>query len=327
VSFEVPGEAGARFAGEAGRLRAAVGAAVVPLALVGSLLAAAQWIAGGVEPAAVVFPLTLANIALVALLERALPYRGDWLHSDGELLTDALYWPASFVVLGLSGPAVATLAVVVGGWLSASAGVGLWPHAWPLAAQVVLACVVAEFFDYWAHRAMHHFDLLWRLHATHHSARRVYWVNGLRIHPVEMLFRFGLVGVLPLAVLGAGAPVLALAAVATGSAGMFQHANIDMRLGPLSWIFAIGDLHRWHHSRDREQAYSNFGNNFIFWDAVFGTRHLPEHCRAPFAVGIDGLDAFPRRFFAQWIAPLQWSRIESESATALARAQSRRGLQ
>ena len=314
MTVDAAREGDARSTGaDAGRLGAVVAAAVVPLALVASLLVAAQLMAAGIEPAGVVFPLTLANIALVALLERALPYRRDWLHSDGELWTDSLYWPSSFVVLALAAPAVASLAIVVGGWISANGAVGLWPHAWPLFAQVALACVVAEFFDYWAHRAMHRSDFLWRMHATHHSARRVYWVNGLRIHPVEMLFRFGLVGVLPMAVLGAGEPVLALTAVATGSAGMFQHANIDMRLGPLNWVFAIGDLHRWHHSRDRAEADSNYGNNFIFWDAVFGTRHLPAHCRAPFAVGIEGLDAFPRRLLAQWIAPLRWSQIEIES--------------
>lgn len=30
------------------------------------------------------------------------------------------------------------------------------------------------------------------------------------------------------------------------------------------------------------------GNNFIFWDAVFGTRYLPRPLRAPAVLGFDG---------------------------------------
>ena len=96
-------------------------------------------------------------------------------------------------------------------------------------------------------------------------------------------------------------------------ADSFQHANINLRLGPLSWIYSIGDVHRWHHSRDRLEADSNYGNVYIFWDAVFGTRYLPADREAPTAVGIDGLDAFPRGFFAQWASPFRWRRIERES--------------
>jgi sterol desaturase/sphingolipid hydroxylase (fatty acid hydroxylase superfamily) len=177
-----------------------------------------------------------------------------------------------------------------------------------------LASVVREFFDYWGHRAMHHFDVLWRLHATHHSAQRLYFLNGLRAHPGEIAFRFGILGVLPLALLGVGETVLVLTTVAALAADVYQHANIAFRLGPLSWLYSIGDAHRWHHSRERVEADSNYGNVYLFWDAVFGTRHLPADRQPPTEVGIEGFDAFPRRFFAQWLSPFRWSAIERESA-------------
>jgi len=88
-------------------------------------------------------------------------------------------------------------------------------------AQVLLASVVREFFDYWAHRSMHEFDWLWRLHATHHSAPRVHWLNATRAHPGEIAFRFCFVWVLPLAVLGVPPKVLALATVAAVVADAF----------------------------------------------------------------------------------------------------------
>ena len=59
----------------------------------------------------------------------------------------------------------------------------------------------------------------------------------------------------------------------------------------LSWIFSIGELHRWHHSAERHEADLNYGDTFIFWDAVFGTRFLPRGVEAPSDVGIRGLEA------------------------------------
>jgi sterol desaturase/sphingolipid hydroxylase (fatty acid hydroxylase superfamily) len=251
---------------------------------------------------------SFVTVAVVVLLEHVLPYRREWNRSHGDVAADATYLPLTVGVNALIEPGAAFIGVLIGGWLSQVLGTGLWPSAWPLLAQLALACVIAELFDYWAHRVMHENELLWRLHATHHSAPRLYWLNATRSHPGEMVFR-GAVNILPLAVLGAGIEVFALIGVVNIVAGLFQHANIDFTLGPLSWIFSIGELHRWHHSRRIDEANTNYGNNFIFWDAVFGTRYLPAGRAAPERVGIEGLDAFPRTVLGQIVAPLRWSRI------------------
>ena len=172
------------------------------------------------------------------------------------------------------------------------------------ALAVMLACVVAELFDYWGHRLMHRVPLLWRFHAIHHSARRVYWLNATRTHPGELLVR-GLFGAVPLAVLGAPELVLAWWMVLGRVAGLFQHANVDFSLGPFAWIFSIGDLHRWHHSKVRSEADRNYGNSFIFWDAAFGTRYLPRDREPPAEVGIEGVEAFPTRLAGQLVAPFR----------------------
>jgi sterol desaturase/sphingolipid hydroxylase (fatty acid hydroxylase superfamily) len=282
----------------------------VPVSVCAGIGGALWAIERGAEPEMVIFPISIASLVLVAVMERLLPYRRAWNRSHGDLRNDALYYLTQIFVGGLLAPLLGTVAVVVGGWLSSQAGGAIWPSHWPIAAQVVLASVVREFFDYWAHRSMHRFDWLWRLHATHHSAPRVYWLNATRAHPGEIAYRFCIVWVLPLAVLGVGERVLALTTVAAVVADAFQHANIAIRLGPLSWLFSVGDLHRWHHSRDRRQADTNYGNVYIFWDAVFGTRYLPSDRQPPERVGIDGLDAFPTGFFAQWISPFRWARIQ-----------------
>ncbi len=284
---------------------------IVPLAVLVGLCAAVWMIRAGVSPAEAVFPVSLAGLLLVAILERILPWHRPWNHSRGDLRTDALYLPTQIGVGALCAPLVASVSVAGGGWLSEQLQSGLWPTTWPIAAQVVLATIIREFFDYWGHRAMHHFDGLWRLHATHHSATRLYWLNGVRAHPGEIAFRFGILGVLPLATLGVGETVLALTTVAALMADLFQHANIAFRLGPLSWVYSIGDVHRWHHSRDRFEADHNYGNVYIFWDTIFGTRYLPADREPPTEVGIGGLEAFPRGFFAQWLSPFRWARIKS----------------
>jgi sterol desaturase/sphingolipid hydroxylase (fatty acid hydroxylase superfamily) len=57
--------------------------------------------------------------------------------------------------------------------------------------------------------------------------------------------------------------------------GIFQHANVQLRLGPLNWFFSMAELHRWHHSRTVEEANHNYGQTISVWDWVFGTRYLP----------------------------------------------------
>lgn len=295
-------------------------AVAVPTSVVGCLLLAEALMTAGVAPAATVIPIGIGMLGVVALLERILPWHRDWLSSHGDLRVDALYLPTQVGVLSLFRPIAGSLTVAGTTALARLSPEGLWPDEWPIVTQVVLASLVRELFDYWAHRAMHEVPWLWHLHATHHAAPRLYWLNGTRAHPAEIALRFGLVGVLPLAILGVDPRVIALTGAAAIAADTFQHANIALRLGPLSWIYSIGNAHRWHHSRVREEADSNYGNVYLVWDAVFGTRYLPADREPPTEIGIDGLDAFPKGFFAQWLSPLRWSRIQRESATSGGRA-------
>lgn len=296
-------------------VRALLAVSLVPFSVAGGVGALLWAMNAGIDAEMAIFPITLANLVLVAVMERILPYRREWNRSHGDLRTDSLYFLTEIVVGGLMAPLLGVLTIIIGGWLSAKIGGSLWPTDWPILAQVLLATVVREFFDYWAHRSMHQYNWLWRLHATHHSAQRVYWLNATRAHPGEIVYRFCFVWVLPLAVLGVPKDVLALATVAAVMADAYQHANIAIRLGPLNWIYSIGNLHRWHHSCDRQEADKNYGNAYIFWDTVFGTRYLPDDREPPDQVGIAGMEAFPKGFFAQWISPFRWARIRRESTS------------
>jgi sterol desaturase/sphingolipid hydroxylase (fatty acid hydroxylase superfamily) len=267
--------------------------------------------AHGVAVSVLLPTLLVAAILWVALLERVLPYRPEWSRAQGDLLADALYLPTTSVVAALMRPAIATLGVGISAWLSARFGLGLWPHDWPLVAQLGLSWVVVEGFAYWPHRWLHEWPWLWRLHATHHSPERLYWLNATRAHPLEHVFR-SCFHMLPLALAGASAELLALQAITDAVVGLFQHANVDIRLGPLNYVFSAAPVHRWHHSRSRAEADHNYGDNFIFWDLVFGTYYRPRG-REVEALGIAGLDAFPKGYLAQLLSPLRWRQIEQRS--------------
>ena len=78
----------------------------------------------------------------------------------------------------------------------------------------------------------------------------------------------------------------------------------------------MAELHRWHHSRILDEANTNYGQNLIVWDVVFGTRFLPADREPPEDIGLTGLSAFPMDYLGQLASPFTWRRIERESEPA-----------
>ena len=284
--------------------RESVGTIAFVVVLVGAVGGAAWLMARGTSVGAAVAIAIPCGYAAIAVLERLLPYREEWLRSHGDIGLDGAWFVTNGVAYRLLEPPALAAATVVGGWLSARAGMGLWPAAAPLALQLVLALIVAELFEYWAHRLMHETELLWRFHAIHHSAPRLYWLNAVRFHPIDYLL-LGVCKLVPLAVLGAPASVMGLVNVFSAVHGSYKHSNIPVKLGPLNWVFSMAELHRWHHSRDVREANRNYGGNLALWDVVFGTRFLPSDRPPPIDVGLADRPAFPLGYFAQLTLPFR----------------------
>jgi sterol desaturase/sphingolipid hydroxylase (fatty acid hydroxylase superfamily) len=277
----------------------------ITLAVGGTILC----LRNGWEPAVSIGPSILAAYALIALLERIFPYQESWLHAKNDVGTDMAWFVTNSAMNRLVEPLLLGAGVALGAWLSGVIGLGLWPAEQPLLLQLALALVVAELFEYWFHRAMHETKWLWRFHATHHSAPRLYWMNAVRFHPVD----YTLVGpckLLPLALLGAPAMIFALVNVFAAVHGAFQHSNLQLRLGPLNWVFSMAELHRWHHSREIEEANHNYGGNLILWDIVFGTRWLPADREPPADIGLSYPSRFPTTFWSQLTSPVRWAEVE-----------------
>jgi sterol desaturase/sphingolipid hydroxylase (fatty acid hydroxylase superfamily) len=268
----------------------------------------------GVRPSLVVPPAFLALCALFYALERWRPFTRAWWPTRADVRVD-------LPLLLLAGPVgvgiVTPLVVVLSGALSRMLGAGLWPTHWPLVAQAVLALFVGDFVRYWFHRAEHHWLPLWRIHATHHSAERIYFLNGPRLHPLEVALS-GILQTAPLVALGAGEDALGLQLLLTLAIGRFQHCNLALSLGPLDYVFSAPEPHRWHHSRTLAEANSNYGSNLIVWDIVFGTFLLPAGRTPPADIGIAALPAFPSGYLDQLASPFRWRRVKREAAPAAA---------
>lgn len=287
--------------------------ALFPLGLGGATAYAIHRIEGGAPPTEAILLPTVAAYFVIMSLERLFYWQKGWLHSDGDLRVDIGHLLVSglLTVRVLEVP-VRIAAIAAGVWLAERVGFNLWPTDWNLWAQLALALVFGEFFMYWIHRLSHEVDWLWRFHALHHSAPRLYFLNAVRFHPVDIALS-NFAPMIPLLVVGADARVIALFGLVSAVHGLFQHANLVLRLGPLNWIFSMAELHRWHHSRNLEEANTNFGQNLIVWDTVFGTRFLPKDREPPEDIGIAGLPAFPMDYWGQLLSPFRWRRIREES--------------
>ena len=222
---------------------------IFPLTFLGVIGGAIGAMDRGFNPILVLGVGTVVAAVIVALLERVVPHCEDWRRSRSDIHGDAGHLVVSGILVPeLTRPLASMAAMALAGWLSIHVGADLWPHEWPLAAQLALGLVIGEFPMSWAHRLAHEFDFLWRFHATHHSAARLYWLNAARFHPVDLLLStvpwyIVLIG------LGANLKIVALYTLVSGVHGVFQHANLKLRLGPMNLIFSMAELHRCHPSK------------------------------------------------------------------------------
>jgi ornithine lipid hydroxylase len=282
-----------------------------PVVLLGSLVAAGSFLTLGYEETVLTFVVTIVAGSLVMLFQLLVPYRMDWRVTRQEVEVDLKHL---FFIAILFPPLTQATCFGALTWgatqLSEWIGMHMWPSGWPLALELVLALVIGDLGFYWAHRVLHLTDWGWRIHATHHSSQKLYFFSATRVHPLNFLVTY-LAPFIPLVLLGASSELLALFSVFTAVNGGLQHANIDVRLGPLNRLFATCDIHRWHHSTQMEESNTNFSSNLVLWDLVFGTYHLPNLGFVK-AVGLEG-SQLPQRFLAHWLSPWRMSSDKSNT--------------
>jgi len=242
----------------------------------------------------------VVGAVVVGVLEYARPHRQSWLPNRDDIQNDALYMGIVQLVL----PKLVALAFVflliepIQNLFPGFAG--MWPHEWSVGLQALVMIFSADFLRYWLHRLAHTNKYLWRLHAVHHSPDKLYWLNVARFHPVEKALQM-VFDVLPFMILGVGEHVIALYFVFYAINGFFQHSNIELRFGWLNYIISSPQLHRWHHSKRPQESNTNYGNNLIVWDILFGSYFLPKN-REIDDLGLQVAD-YPQDFTRQLKAP------------------------
>lgn len=237
------------------------------------------------------------GFVVVAVMERLQPYRPAWNKPEGDVATDLIYAGVNSGLRELLSITFTLALLALATQLNwAEQGLGFWPASWHPLLQLVLALLIFDLFEYGFHRASHRYRFLWRFHAIHHSPKRLYFLNAARFHALEWTV-LTLIELAVLSALGARPEIIALAVVFIQVHGLFQHANIDIKLGPLNYLVSGPELHRWHHSQIITESDQNFGNNVIVWDLLFGTYFLPKN-RSVGTLGLLNPD-YPTGFFGQ----------------------------
>jgi sterol desaturase/sphingolipid hydroxylase (fatty acid hydroxylase superfamily) len=150
----------------------------------------------------------------------------------------------------------------------------------PPVVAIAVSIVAIDLAGYLIHRLEHQAPLLWRIHRLHHSDPDVDVTTTYRFHPFEVLLRAAVSAVVTI---GVGVPVIAVAVyqIISTLTSVLSHANVRLPHtldAAFGWVVITPDIHRTHHSIDRDDSNSNFSVCLSCWDRLFGTfRSAPKH--------------------------------------------------
>jgi ornithine lipid hydroxylase len=259
---------------------------------------------GPAVQAAMAIPLVVMVALFVA--ERRLPWDPAWNASHGDVGADLLsIATVAFGVESLFKVAGPLAVIWILSQLGLPAGWHVFPTHWPFWAQCALVIGFIELVKYWFHRLGHESKAWWPLHSVHHAVKRVYLLNGFRIHPLYHILTYVL-GYFPCILLGAPTETLLVHTVNLGICGGFQHCNVDLKYGVLSKIFSTNEIHRWHHSTLLAEGNRNYGAILSIFDVIFGTwYHVPG--ASPARIGMVQEEGYPfNSYLAQLAIPFTY---------------------
>jgi sterol desaturase/sphingolipid hydroxylase (fatty acid hydroxylase superfamily) len=177
-----------------------------------------------------------------------------------------------------------------------------WKNGWGLLNQfrlnpflnLFLSFLILDFFNYLQHFALHKYTFLWRIHRLHHADPMVDISTSARFHPFEPLYYF-LLGFPIIYLFGPSFIVVFLMNATNYLFSLFMHANIDLPPlvdRPLRWFISTPAMHHIHHSRNREEADTNYATMLTCWDRLFRTyRAEPKIPYKRMEMGLEGWDS------------------------------------
>jgi sterol desaturase/sphingolipid hydroxylase (fatty acid hydroxylase superfamily) len=174
--------------------------------------------------------------------------------------------------------------------------------ALPLPLEVAGLLLVADFSQYWVHRAFHRSGRLWGFHAIHHSVEQMDWIAGSRLHLVDVVVTRGLTYV-PIFILGFTEAALMVYVFIVAAQATFIHANVKWELRAIRRVVVTPAFHHWHHASEPEAIDRNFAVHTPVWDRLFGTYYLPD--RWPSSYGLAHPPPVPARWVGQFLHPFR----------------------
>lgn len=239
-------------------------------------------------------------------LERLKPARPEQRAFRPQLANDLGY-------LAINGHLYSMLSAGVVAWFATGANgllerVSLMPERGWLAErnfwlQALLFFVISDFLQWFTHNLLHRIPFLWSFHKVHHSIHEMDWAGNFRYHWVENVVYKTLL-FLPLLYLGGDPEPLLVIYVAGTFWGHFNHANLDLGIGPLAYVFNSPRMHLWHHDASDEGGVAkNFGIVLSLWDWLFRTAYWPRD-RTPERIGYPGDQEIPQSLPVQLVFPL-----------------------
>lgn len=239
-------------------------------------------------PSSILF--ILLSGVMIAWVEHSLPYQAKWLDTHQDFVTDIIHAIFNlFLIVSVS---------KIIEWFDLFRFIPrLWPDQISVFWQILIVAVVIDFGLWFMHYLSHKYRFLWKLHAIHHQSRRLYWLNAEKRHPLSAIVLAG-PSLIILALLGAPSLLIGCWMIFMAVHLFFQHANIDYRVGPFKYIFAVAEVHRIHHKHGFGRK--NFGEVFIFWDILFRSFHYEDQKIKDDQVGVRS--QIPNQYLAQ----LRW---------------------
>ena len=134
----------------------------------------------------------------------------------------------------------------------------------------LIAFLALDLTGYLVHRIDHEYNIFWNAHIIHHSSEEYNLACALR-QSVSTFFRLFTIFLLPAALLGVPAQVIAVVAPLHLFAQFWYHTRHINKMGFLEKIIVTPSHHRVHHAINKEYLDKNYGQIFIFWDKWFGT--------------------------------------------------------
>ena len=254
--------------------------AAYPLLLVAAAVIATLAIALHWTLPLVNFTFVIGAFCYLALLERLIPYDRSWHPEAWEWRRDGLYYLITFVTGGVARAAVLSIGMLIA---PLQTSIPLW-------AEIPAAIAIISLCSFSFHRLGHHHPWLWKVHGIHHVPEKVNVSNNNVVQFIDVFGNLFLTQ-LPLLLLGFSQPAVFAAIIFKSAQGYGVHANIDVKLGWLSYVLVTPEQHRLHHSADTREA-GHYAADLTIWDLLFGSFTWSPG-KAPARVGVEDPACFP----------------------------------